>query len=523
MSRWFGVGVLGLAGLCVSCPATSLHGSRVRENRSAMGLHGPRGVVVAAARIEQRILTLHADYRAELAERARVATVVFGGDVVPHGDVLDALGAYGAEQQWQGIAPVLRGADLALVNFETPAVPSRPISRVQLQFNVHDDFVQALAQAGIDGASVANNHGYDMGVSGVAETLATLTRAGIVPMGGALARGPSVSPARFTVLGETLCVLAATRLLNFDMPTPRDTHTRLTLARDGEGTEASDFVHAITAARADCAAVIVSLHTGVEYGDQPLRGDRDFFRRCAEAGADAVIGHHSHTPHPVESMTVGAREVPLFYSLGNLLSNQGYAAEARLEPIRDGAYAMPLDPRTREGLLAVLRFNRPGPGRLSLRSSGWVPVWTLNGHSRRESHSVTHIEAALMPREGGQDPMLQARWQSLRTRIGANSLMDESELPGSAQGYVQSAARIAAWGRVLTPSRAVAREAHPSGGPTRSPPGVMSAPMPRREPSGRLTHRSNVRGEMRSKAPPPTEAPRSTYRGSGERTNPSQS
>jgi poly-gamma-glutamate capsule biosynthesis protein CapA/YwtB (metallophosphatase superfamily) len=368
--------------------------------------------------------------------------VIFAGDLVPHQDVLRSFAARGGASLYEPLVAAVRAADLALANFETPAAPSRAIPTSQMQFNVHEDFVRAFADAGFDGASVANNHGYDAGIDAVAETVRTLRGAGLVPIGGALADEDPLEPSRFTVLGENLCVLAATRLLNFDMTAPGPGRPRLGIAREAIIPEREAFIEAVRRAKRSpqCSAVMVSLHSGTEYTDQPEARDRTFFRRCADAGADVVIGHHSHTPHPVERYRVPSQQstVTIFYSLGNFVSNQGASAEAGMDAYEGGQHHVALDSRTREGLLAIVRFRRPEAGRLAVARAGWVPLWTINGPLRRARGEAPTIRAALMPRDGADDPLLRARWASLVRRVGEESLLPRELVPDSDEAYAAS-------------------------------------------------------------------------------------
>lgn len=371
----------------------------------------------------------------------REAVLVFGGDLVPHLEVHRSLAAKGGASLFAPMVAALRAADVAMLNFETPAVPSRPIPTSQMQFNAHDDLVRAVAEAGFDAVSVANNHGYDQGVDGVGETVRTLRAANVIPVGGALADEDPLVSSRITVLGETLCVLAATRLLNFDMEMPGPGRPRLGVAREAIVREREAFIAAIRQAKTSgCASLMVTLHSGTEYTDRPEARDRTFFRRCADEGADVVIGHHPHTPHPVERYRVPGtqRTVTIFYSLGNFLSNQGAAAEAGIDADANGVHNVNFDARTREGLLAVLRFTRPAPGQLAIARAGWLPTWTINAPLRRRAGEAQTIQAALMPWQGGDDPLLRARWASLLRRVGEATLLDRSELPASDEAYASS-------------------------------------------------------------------------------------
>jgi poly-gamma-glutamate synthesis protein (capsule biosynthesis protein) len=368
------------------------------------------------------------------AAPAQSATVVFGGDLVPHGQVLHSAARHGWSSLFAPVAPVLRAADLALVNFETPAAPSRPESPNGVWFNVHEDFVRAVVDAGIDVAAIANNHSYDTGARGVEETVRTLRSVGLRVAGGALGNEDPLEPQRFTIAGGTLCVFAATRIVNFEMSFPGPGRARIGMARPEPVAEQEALLANVQHYRSSCGAILVSLHSGFEYQNRPEPRDRVYFRRLADAGADVVIAHHSHTVQPVELYSTGGRHVPIFYSLGNMISNQGFGADAEASIPSDGQTHISIDPRLREGILAVMRFENAGSGRLRIAEFGYVPLWTINTFMSARS-GIALIQASLMPRDGGGDRMLHGLWQTLVHRTGEEYLLPESSLPGAADGY----------------------------------------------------------------------------------------
>lgn len=75
-----------------------------------------------------------------------------------------------------------------------------------------------------------------------------------------------------------------------------------------------DSVRAIRR-RVPSACIVVCLHWGVEHTLHPTVMQRHEGRMLVDAGADAVIGHHSHTAQDVEIY----RHRPIFYSLGNFI------------------------------------------------------------------------------------------------------------------------------------------------------------------------------------------------------------
>lgn len=83
------------------------------------------------------------------------------------------------------VAPVLRGADLALCHAETPiSADNRALSGYP-RFWVPRELATAIRDAGYDGCSTASNHTLDQGVAGVRSTLDVLDAAGVGHSGSA--------------------------------------------------------------------------------------------------------------------------------------------------------------------------------------------------------------------------------------------------------------------------------------------------------------------------------------------------
>src|SRR5437764_1485018 len=92
--------------------------------------------------------------------------------------------------------------------------------------------------------------------------------------------------------------------------------------------------------------IVVSVHGGREYADEPPDYHRDLLYGLVDAGADLVLAHHPHVLQPV----VWSRGKPIVQSLGNFVFMQS-------------------DPRTR--LSAILRIAVAPDRRMRLSA---VPV-----------------------------------------------------------------------------------------------------------------------------------------------------
>jgi poly-gamma-glutamate synthesis protein (capsule biosynthesis protein) len=71
--------------------------------------------------------------------------------------------------------------------------------------------------------------------------------------------------------------------------------------------------------RAD--VIVVSVHAGTEFSEEPQPSLRRFYEGLVEAGADIVLGHHPHVLQPV----VWHHGKPIAQSLGNFIFGQGRA------------------------------------------------------------------------------------------------------------------------------------------------------------------------------------------------------
>lgn len=276
------------------------------------------------------------------AAPAETFTIIAGGDVSFGRKTGQRLLRDASFDPFQGVAAIFSTGDLRFVNLESTLSdqngetehPTRPLT-----FTGPPSGARALARAGIELVSVANNHAWDYGKRAYFETLTHLERAGVGYVGGS--REPvSDIPARVTsVRGWSTAWLAVTDIWNTGEATARAAAPHVAFAR------VEQVARTVASARARHDLVLVSYHGGAEYSEHIAREQREFARAVMRAGADAVIGHHPHVPQGVEWLDGR----PALYSLGNLVFNQH----------RDHAW-------TGRGFLARLRFTKGKPVRVEL-------------------------------------------------------------------------------------------------------------------------------------------------------------
>jgi len=187
---------------------------------------------------------------------------------------------------------VLSSADIAMVNLET-AVTTRGTAAVkEFTFRAPAAAFIALASAGIDVATLANNHGLDYGPVGLTDTLAAAKAAGFPIVGIGLTAAEAYAPWRTEVNGQRIAVIGATQVIDSQFITSwtaTDTQAGLASAKNVDR-----LVAAVKAARTDSDTVVVYLHWGTERVSCPNPRQKELASALQAAGADIIVGGHAH-------------------------------------------------------------------------------------------------------------------------------------------------------------------------------------------------------------------------------------
>jgi poly-gamma-glutamate synthesis protein (capsule biosynthesis protein) len=362
------------------------------------------------------------------------ATVTLGGvgDVLMHGAVKQSAAVHGAGAPDAGfswlfapISDLLAEPDLTFANLETPIAPQTSRGARAFVFNAPPDVVAALQHAGVKLVSVANNHAMDQGRAGFEETLRWLDAAGMLRVGAGQAPR-AAGPVRIEKNGLRLAFLGYTFGLNQpgnDCPPERAGCVQAAVV------EADKMVADVRAAAADADAVVVSVHWGIEYEQQPRAREVELAHRLADAGALVVLGHHPHVLQPVELYRrEDGRTAVIAYSLGNFISNQSRLFVPGVTPAAVAA--------TRDGVLLRVALARRDYGRgvvrVEVAGADFLPLWTENDTAqlrvakepgRRPAIRVVAVDRALAAvraeLEAMPDPLPAAevpRWVELRRR-----------------------------------------------------------------------------------------------------------
>jgi poly-gamma-glutamate synthesis protein (capsule biosynthesis protein) len=224
-----------------------------------------------------------------------VVTLAFGGDVHfvdTDGGVPNRTGALLADPSsaFGPGADLFAEADLAMVNLETAVTTGGTPEPKQFHFRAPPAAFEAVAAAGIDVVSLANNHALDFGRAGLADTLAHARAAGVPVVGAGPDATAAYAPWVVELAGVRVAVLALSQVREL-WESWRAEDGRAGLAYALDQPRALD---AVAAARADADVVVVYLHWGQEGDDCPTGEMTGLAEALAAAGADLVVGTHAH-------------------------------------------------------------------------------------------------------------------------------------------------------------------------------------------------------------------------------------
>lgn len=345
----------------------------------------------------------------EAAEGSGEVTLAFAGDVHFEAHLSRLLarprGALGP------IAATLREADLTMLNLESAITERGRRDPKELEdadnryhFRTSPRALDVLADAGVDVVSVANNHVGDYGQVGLADTLRAARDADVAVVGIGRDEPEALKPHRVTENGVDLAFLAADSVFregSSDVWAAGPDNAGVAAARRARPAALLEAVR--SAAEVD-DVVVVYLHWGREHQSCPTQRQRLLGRQLAEAGADVVVGSHSHALGGAG----WSGDTYVGYGLGNFVwyhDRQPDTGVLSLRLDRDGV----LGAGWRPALIAPDGRPRPlaGPARAAA-AAGWSGLQRCTGLAEQRggeqaadpaySSSVRRIGPALAER-----------------------------------------------------------------------------------------------------------------------------
>ena len=216
----------------------------------------------------------------------------------------------------------LKKADIAFANLEGTASDQGVDGKNLYSFRMDPTVVPALAGAGFDIVSMANNHVGDWGRASFVDTLARLKENQIL-YAGAGTTAEAEQPTIIEKHGVKIGFLAFSDVgPNWMKAT--ESQAGLLLASNPR------FDEIVSNASKQVDHLVVSFHWGDEYKTVHNARQEYLAHKAADAGAKLVIGHHPHVMQDVEVYSPAdcmqdSCVSYIAYSLGNFIFDQGFS------------------------------------------------------------------------------------------------------------------------------------------------------------------------------------------------------
>ena len=209
----------------------------------------------------------------------------------------------------------MQNADIMCLNNEfTFSERGEKIAGKLYHFRANPKRVEVLKEMGVDIVKLANNHACDYGSQSLLDTMDTLNSAGIEYVGAGKNLQEAMTPVYIEADGKTVAFVAASRAEK-NIKTPQATETEPGILRCYD-TEL--FIETIKEAKKNADFVLAYVHWGTEYSYELEDVQLQTGKAYLDAGADVIIGAHSHCLQGMEYYD----GKPIIYSLGNYWFNE---------------------------------------------------------------------------------------------------------------------------------------------------------------------------------------------------------
>lgn len=227
------------------------------------------------------------------------------GDVMLGRDVEKMIEAHGLLYPFKHIKDELRTA-VVLGNFEA-AVPKFHVltPALGMVLSVDKQNLESLSRSGFTHFSLANNHSYDFGSEGFADSKDALALYGF-KIFGEPQNVSNDSVSYVDINGLAVAIIAINAVSGYP--------------------SLSEWKPILETAERGSAMQMVYIHWGEEYQNRHNNAQEKFAHGLVDAGVDIVVGHHPHVVQDIETY----KEALIFYSLGNFVFDQYFDDEVQV-------------------------------------------------------------------------------------------------------------------------------------------------------------------------------------------------
>ncbi|MFB6340642.1 CapA family protein [Saccharicrinis sp. FJH62] len=218
-------------------------------------------------------------------------------------------------ERTKSVIPVNKVADLVLANLEVPLLSDKNDKNSNknfIHYSLKEPSEELLKYLSISCVSLANNHIFDCGMSGLKETVNMLDQLGISHTGAGWKKEHL----------EPVIVESDGIKIGFIAYVDKSTNPKTESFRELyiNYLEEDRITETLKVLKQKVDIIICSLHWGVDYSYYPTNEQVKFARRIIDQGATIIMGHHPHTIQPYEKYGNGI----IFYSLGGLTFGDFY-------------------------------------------------------------------------------------------------------------------------------------------------------------------------------------------------------
>ncbi|MBQ5837200.1 MAG: CapA family protein [Clostridia bacterium] len=209
------------------------------------------------------------------------------------------------------VLDIMRSADVAMANHEfTLTDRGAPVKNKKWTFRGDPKNVSIFGELGVDIVGMANNHAFDYGPVSLTDTLIHLDGANIAHVGAGENLNDAKAPYYYVVNGYVVAIVAGSSIDRFSTRGATDFQSGVFQIFD-----TVSMTNEIAAAKKKADYVVAYVHWGVESTTNLTSGQKSMGKAFVDAGADVVIGMHSHCMQGLEYY----KGKLIAYSLGNFV------------------------------------------------------------------------------------------------------------------------------------------------------------------------------------------------------------
>lgn len=259
-----------------------------------------------------------------LSQNKNIVSITATGDILMHGRVYGGLkkkSNYDFINQLINVEPLLGKTDITMGNLESIIAGNEIGLSSFPKFNGPVELGYALKELGFDIVTLANNHALDRGAEGLLKSIANLKKIGLEYDGAYESEDDQNRIRIMKINGLKICFMSYTNSTNGNA-VPNGKPFLLNSFKNRSLLKVTKDMRRIKGENiAD--AIIMNVHFGDEYHLYPTAKQKEMCASLSDAGADVIIGHHSHVVQPPEWLE-NSRGTKTFvaYSLGNFFTGQ---------------------------------------------------------------------------------------------------------------------------------------------------------------------------------------------------------